>query len=436
MQKIVKLVLGVWLICWLQASYAALQLELTQGVDKAIPIGVVPFAGQTSGEEQNIASIIQADLNFSGRFKVINASQASQQPHSAAEVNYGFWRNQGTDNLVVGSVTPIGGDRFKVSFALLDVINAGTNGQHVLLQQDFTVGQAGLRRLAHHISDLIYQKITGIRGVFSTKIAYVLVKRWPDRAPEYRLEVADMDGFNPRAILVSKSPIMSPSWSPDGKQITYVSFENRRSAIYISDVATGARRQVSGFPGINGAPSFSPDGRQLAMVLSKEDKPKVYVKDLVSNNVRQITDGWSIDTEPHWAPDGRSLIFTSDRGGAPQIYRVDLATATTTRLTFNGNFNARASYTPDGNGLVMIHREDRQYYIAMQDLASGRVLLLSSTGYDQSPSIAPNGSMVIYATQVGGRPVLGISSTDGRVKIRLPARDGDVQEPAWSPFLG
>lgn len=432
-----KQLLGLFaLFCCLQTSYAALNLELTQGVDRAIPLAVVPFSDETTADGSNVGDIIQNDLQLSGRFKLINTQQASQQPHMIAEVNYGFWRNQGADNLVVGSVTPVAGGRYKVNFALLDVINAGSEGQHVLLQQDFTTSKEGLRKLAHHISDLIYQKMTGVRGVFSTKIAYVLIKRWPNRAPEYRLEVADMDGFNPRSVLVSSSPIMSPSWSPDGRQLTYVSFENRRSAIYISDINTGARRAVSSFPGINGAPAFSPNGHQLAMVLSKEDKPKIYLKDLVNGSVRQITDGWSIDTEPHWSPDGNAIIFTSDRGGSPQIYRIDIATGSTTRLTYNGNYNARASYTPDGNGLVMIHREDGQYYIALQDIASGRLVLLSSTGYDQSPSIAPNGSMVIYATQAGGRPVLGISSTDGRVKIRLPARDGDVQEPAWSPFLG
>lgn len=435
MLKTVKLFVGLLLICCLQTSYAALQLELTQGIDRAIPIAVVAFAGQNDGAN-NIADIIQADLKYSGRFKLLDTQQANQQPHTVAEVNYGYWRNQGADNLVIGSVTPLTGGRFKVNFVLLDAINANSAGQHVLLQQEFTTEREGLRRLAHHISDLIYQKLTGVRGVFSTKIAYVLVKRWTNKAPEYRLEIADMDGYHPRTLLVSNSPIMSPAWAADGRQIAYVSFENRRSGIYISDIATGSRRLVSSFPGINGAPAFSPNGQQLAMVLSKEDKPKIYVKDLVGGGVRQLTDGWSIDTEPRWSPDGNAIIFTSDRGGSPQIYRTELATGSTTRLTYNGSYNARASYTPDGNGLAMIHREDGQYYIALQDITSGRVTLLSTTGYDQSPSIAPNGSMVIYATQAGGRPMLGISSTDGRVKIRLPARDGDVQEPAWSPFLG
>lgn len=435
MLKTVKLFMGLLLICCLQTSYAALQLELTQGVDRAIPIAVVAFAGQNEAPT-NVADIIQADLKYSGRFKLLDTQQINQQPHTVAEVNYGYWRNQGADNLVIGSVIPLAGGRFKVNFVLLDAINTDPAGQHVLLQQEFTTEREGLRRLTHHISDLIYQKLTGIRGVFSTKIAYVSVKRWSNKAPEYRLEIADMDGYNPKTILVSHSPIMSPAWAADGRQIAYVSFENRRSGIYISDIVTGARRLVSSFPGINGAPAFSPNGRQLAMVLSKEDKPKIYVKDLVGGGVRQITDGWSIDTEPRWSPDGNAIIFTSDRGGAPQIYRTELATGSTTRLTYNGSYNARASYTPDGNGLAMIHREDGQYYIALQDISSGRVILLSTTGYDQSPSIAPNGSMVIYATQAGGRPVLGISSTDGRVKIRLPARDGDVQEPAWSPFLG
>ena len=246
-----KLLMGLLLLCCLQTSYAALQLELTQGVDRAIPLAAVAFAGQT--DESNIADIIQADLKYSGRFKLLDTQQVNQQPHTSAEVNYGYWRNQGADNLVIGSVTPVAGGRFKVNFVLLDVINADPAGQHVLLQQEFTTESEGLRRLAHHISDLIYQKLTGVRGVFSTKIAYVLVKRWPNRAPEYRLEVADMDGYNPRTVLVSSSPIMSPSWSADGRQIAYVSFENRRSGIYISDIVTGARRIVSSFPEIGRA---------------------------------------------------------------------------------------------------------------------------------------------------------------------------------------
>lgn len=429
--RILKLLLICSLIIFTPA-HAILDLELTQGMRGALPIAVVPFAGQenTLGAPDNVASVIGADLNNSGRFSVADMNSLPQTPHSNQAVDFNLWKKTGKDNLVLGSVTPLAGGRYQVSFQLINLYGGQTRS--VLLSQQFTVPKSELRAVAHHISDLVYQQLTGDRGIFSTKIAYVLVSGSPAK---YYLQVADQDGYNPKALLTSNEPIMSPAWSPNGKSIAYVSFEGGNDGIYVQDIATGHRRAVSRFPGMNTAPAWSPDGKKLALVLTKTSYPKIYVMDLASNHLTQITDGYSIDTEPDWAPDGKSLIFTSDRGGGPEIYKINLANRQVQRLTYNSNYNARPSFTPDGDNIVMLTQDGNGYDIAIQDLGNGQVTMLTNSGNTQSPTVAPNGKMVAYADQYNGTGILGMVSTDGSVKLRVPAGNGSVQEPAWSPFL-
>lgn len=431
-----KRIISLFLLLYLPLTHAYLEIEITQGVDAAMPIAVVPFQGAESlPNDLNVSAIIHADLQRSGEFKLFSVKDMAQKPSSASEVESAYWRNLGQDALVIGEVMSMTGNRYQVRVTLLDLVaQSSTAAPKPLLVQEFTVDMHDLRHLAHHISDLIYEKLTGFPGAFSTRIAYVSLN-WANGKPgQYRLEVADADGFNPQNILKSSEPIMSPAWSPDGKQLAYVSFENHRSQIYIVDVATGHRERVSSTPGINGAPAWSPDGKKLALVLSHENVPKIFILDLTNDKLTQVTDGAAIDTEPFWL-DGSHLLFTSNRGGQPQIYKVNLSSKKVERVTFTGEYNARASVTPNGEYMVMIHRNQGRYHIAAQNLRNNHILILTETNMDESPSLAPNGRMIIYGTVQGNKRVLSAVSIDGRVKLLIPTQEGDVQEPAWSPSL-
>lgn len=403
----------------------SLDLELTQGINSALPIAINSFGNDEAGRQ--LTEVVRHDLSFSGQFNIISPPPGMQ----AGQTAIGIWRQAGADSVLSGRVSKIGYNRYDISFELVDAVAQG----RMLLSKSYQVSANELRALAHHISDEVYQKLTGERGVFSTRIAYILVQRNGENA-KYFLEVADVDGHNPQSLLVSSEPVMSPAWSPDGRQIAYVSFEKKKAQIFTVDVATGRRRLVTDFTGINGAPAWSVDGRQLAVVLSKGGSPKIYSVDLSSGYMKQLTFGDAIDTEPRYSPDGRSLLFTSGRGGAPQVYRLSLADGSVSRITYDGNYNARASYTPDQKHIVMLHREDRNFNIGVQDTGSSRVTQLTFSSLDESPSVAPNGRLVLYATRYNDKGVLGMVSLDGRIKLRLPAREGDVQEPAWSPYLG
>ena len=414
--------ISVCLLLFMGTSFAV-DLELTQGINAALPIAINLFAGD---QQAQLTSVIESDLRMSGQFKIIPSPMQSANTQPAISL----WRQAGADSVLSGHVQQISTNRYNVSFELSD---AAAHGR-LLVSKDYQINGNDLRALAHHISDEVYQKLTGERGVFSTRIAYILVQRSGDKA-KYTLDIADVDGSNPQSLLTSTEPIMSPTWSPDGREISYVSFEKKRAQIYNVSVETGKRRLLTDFTGINGAPSWSPDGRKLAVVLSKGGNPKIYNVDMSTGNLSQLTFGDAIDTEPRYSPDGRSLLFTSGRGGTPQIYRLTFADGKISRVTYDGNYNARASYTSNQKYIVMLHRDEGQFNIGVQDVANGHVTPLTSSPFDESPSIAPNGRLILYATHVQDKGVLAMVSIDGRMKMSLPARGGDIQEPAWSPYL-
>ncbi|MBA3536486.1 MAG: Tol-Pal system beta propeller repeat protein TolB [Tatlockia sp.] len=402
----------------------AVDLELTEGINSALPIAIDSFGYDSVG--QQLSEVVNQDLNFSGQFKIISAPQQGS-------TTLNTWRQAGADSVLSAQVNRLGDNRFDVSYKLVDAVEQGK----ILLAKNYQINANDARALAHHISDDVYQKLTGERGVFSTRIAYILVQRRGSDRAKYFLEVADVDGHNPQSLLVSTEPIMSPAWSPDGREIAYVSFEKKKAQIFTVSVQTGKRRLLTDFTGINGAPAWSTDGRHMAVVLSKGGAPKIYSVDLSSGNMKQLTFGEAIDTEPRYSPDGSSLLFTSGRGGSPQIYRLSLADGSIKRLTFEGNYNARASYTADQKHIVMLHRAEKNFNIGVQDIDNGQISQLTFSSFDESPSVAPNGRLILYATRGDkDKGVLAMVSIDGRTKQRLPSRDGDIQEPAWSPFLG
>ncbi|MFM7652561.1 MAG: Tol-Pal system beta propeller repeat protein TolB, partial [Vulcanococcus sp.] len=368
------------------------------------------------------------DLARSGLFEAVPAEDMIAQPHEKAQVFFNEWRLLGTDYLVVGKMSRDPAGLYRVSYELHDVLR-----QTQVLQETVNGSEAQLRDIAHYIADKVYEKITGIKGAFSTKIAYVSTSS--DRR-NFRLIKADADGERAQTILESNEPILSPTWSPDGKQLAYVSFEDRRPGIYRQVIATGQRERLTNFPGLNSAPAWSPDGRRMAMVLSKDDNPEIYMLDLATRQFTRLTQHFAIDTEPAWMPDGRSLIFTSDRGGRPQIYQLDVSTLALKRLTYEGAYNARARPMPDGSGIVYTHRADPggPFHIALQNFQRNTVRILTETTFDESPSIAPNGSMIIYATKRMGRGILAVVSVDANVKYFLPAAAREVREPAWAPY--
>jgi TolB protein len=409
------------------ASANNLTIEITRGSDSALPIGVVPFEG-AGGMPEDVAQIVQDDLARSGYFDPLARESMFARPHSADDVAFGEWRSLDVRYLLVGRSQKTA-DGYQIEYDLLDV-----SGARPMLQERISASGNNLRGAAHRISDAVFEAITDIRGAFSTRIAYVTAQGVGDNI-DYGLYVADADGHNSQQVLTSDEPILSPAWSPDGKKLAYVSFESERPAIYVQQVASGQRIQLTDFDGINGAPAWSPDGRKLAMSLSKDGQPEIYVMNLSGRATQRLTNNSSIDTEPSWAPDGRSLLFTSDRSGGPQLYRYTLGSGNAERLTFTGKYTARGRFSPDGEKILLVHRSKNGYQIARQELESGRLVVLSDTTHDESPSVAPNGTMVLFATQQGGKGVLSAVSVDGRASFRLPAAQGDVREPAWSPFL-
>lgn len=409
---------------------ANLTIEVTQGVDNAVRVAVVPFAWRGGGGlPVQVADVINQDLTLSGRFDTLPTSQMLSLPNESDDVFFRDWRLLDVEYLVIGYLDDAPGDRIRLTFELYNVFQQEVVAGHSI---EGTADQ--LRDMGHHVADVVFEQLTGIEGAFSTRIMYVTSLGTVEE-PLFRLNIADTDGRRVETILESPEPILSATWAPDGRRVAYVSFQNGgRPAIFIRDVETGQVQQITNYRGsLNGAPAFSPDGSKLAMVLSKDGSPDIYVLDLETRRLRRITRHYGIDTEPSWTADGEKIVFTSNRGGQPQIYMMTLDDLTIERLTFEGDYNARASMLPDGSGLVMVHRRDGVFHIALLDLRRGRLSVLTETALDESPSIAPNGSMLIYATRVGGEGILAAVSIDGGVKFNLPSSEGDVREPAWSP---
>lgn len=412
---------------------AVLTIDITEGTEGAVSIAVVPFewAGKTPPPAKP-ARIVAADLQRSGYFSPFPERDMLARPHDYQQVNFANWRAANVDYLVVGRLQPLGDGTYQVQFQLMDVLKGNQLAGYSIRSR-----QSDLRRTAHQMSDIIYKEITGKPGAFDTRIAYVTVTK-SKQGNIYRLAVADADGYNEQIVYESTKPLMSPDWAPDGEHLVYVSFARGRPEIYVQNIFTRKTERIAAFKGLNSAPEYSPDGKRLALTLSKDGNPEIYVMDLASRKLQRITRNTAIDTEPTWTPDGKSIVFTSDRGGSPQLYRINVtrhgASGRARRLTYEGNYNARPAVSPDGRYVAMVHREQGKYRIALLELKTGRFRVLTDSRLDESPSFAPNGSMIIYATEDNYRGVLAAVAVEGGARQKLRLQTGDVREPSWSPF--
>ena len=431
MHRLIARTVFLLLVLAAGTANAQLTIRITQGMAKQTPVAVVPFGfeGEGAAAPLDIAAVIASDLQRSGRFEPLDRNNMLQTPTSGVDVDFDDWSIIGTEALVIGKVTQTGANAYSLQFQLFDVF-AGRQ----LVGYRMPASRGTMRIAAHRLADMIYEELTGIAGVFGTKVAYVTADGQGD-SRLYSLIVADVDGENERKIMESPDPIMSPAWSPDSRQIAYVSFEDDVSSIFVQTLRSGNRLKVSSRPGINGAPAFSPDGRKLVLTLGGADgNLDIHILDIASRELTRLTTHRAIDTEGSWSPDGRYIYFTSDRSGGPQVYRVPTAGGTPERVTFEGSYNARPRLSPDGKKLALVHLDSGNYRIAVMDMDSRQLLVLSAGRQDESPSFAPNSDTLIYATRETRNGVLETVSADGLVRQRLASGAGDVREPVWSPF--
>ena len=405
-------------------------IEITRGVENPIKIAVVPFQVKSSGAfDADLARLIESNLERSGQFRRVGRETMLSLPGPDDEVFYRDWRAIDSEYTVVGSIAR-DDDGFLVRYALHDVY-----GERILFAERVPGDSSSLRDIGHYISDRIYESLTGLKGIFSTRLLYVTAERRSEKDQTFKLILSDADGGRPRTIFQSSEPILSPAWSPDGSRVAYMSYRAKRPGIYIQTLATGEVKRVTSFPGLNSAPSFSPDGRKLVLTLSKDGNPELYVANLRTGELTRMTKHFAIDTEASWSPDGRSILFTSSRGGKPQLYMMNVASKTIKRVTFDGDYNSNGAFTPDGKSIVFVHRTAKRFHIAQMNLITRQISILTETDLDESPSVAPNGTMVIYATSNNEKSLLGLVSMDGRVRVRLPSVSESVREPTWSPYF-
>lgn len=409
-------------------SCAELRIDVKKGGENAVPIAVVPFGWQNAASKApvDISAIVNADLSRSGYFKTLAEEQMLSKPISAAEVQFKAWQILGQEYLLVGKVEKTS-DTYTILFQLLDI-----SKKEQLIDYKISTAEQGLRHAAHQISDLIYEKLTGKKGVFGTKVAFISSEMGVENSL-YKLQVADIDGFESKAIVSSSEPIMSPAWSPDGLKIAYVSFESHRPVIFVQTLSTGNRTQIAAFSGINGAPAWSPDGNRLALTLSKDGNPNIYIVNLASGAVTQLTKMTGINTEPVWSPDGQTIAFTSNQSGKPQLYKISSTGGSAQRLTFEGEYNAKASFSPDGKKIAMVHANGGSYKIAVMELSTGELKVLTAGNLDESPGFSSNGEMVLYATRKDNKGILAAVSVDGKIQQKLDFQNSEVHDPSWAP---